>query len=108
MKQKRYYILIINILIGFALHAQEVGDVVGFADEQFDKGNYSIAAQEYNRAMFFGYNDIGYLSLKIGHCYIEMNDYNLAANFYDRSYRYSLNDSIKNEAVLGKTFCLIM
>lgn len=108
MIPKRYYILIINMLIGIALYAQQVGDVVEFADTQFDKGNYSIAAQEYNRALFFGYEAIDYLSLMIGHCYVEMTDYELAANFYDRSYRYSSNDSIKNEAVLGKSFCLIM
>ncbi|MCF8357486.1 MAG: hypothetical protein K9H26_01920 [Prolixibacteraceae bacterium] len=108
MKQKRFYILIINVLIGITLHAQQLGDVVQFADSQFNKGNFSIAAQEYNRALFFGYDDIGYLSMKIGHCYIELSDYEQAASFYDRSYRYASNDSIKNEAVLGKTFCLVM
>jgi len=82
--------------------------VTAFADQQFASENFSIAAQEYNRALFFGSDRIDYLSLKIGHCYIEMAEYELAAGFYDRSYRYTVNDSMKNEAVLGKVFCLLM
>jgi hypothetical protein len=31
-----------------------VSEVVAFADTEFEKGNYEIAAREYNRALFFG------------------------------------------------------
>jgi tetratricopeptide (TPR) repeat protein len=108
MKQKRYFILIINLLIVTFSFGQTVEDVVRFADEQFGKGNFQVAAQEYNRAFFFGYNKVDEVSMQIGHCYSELSNYNLAATFYDRAFKYSNSDSLKNEAVLGKTFCLIM
>ena len=108
MKQKRYFILIINLLIGFFSVGQTVDDVVRFADEQFEKGNFQVAAQEYNRAFFFGYPKIDVVSIQIGQCYSELSNYDLAATFYDRAFKYSQSDSLKNEAVLGKTFCLLM
>jgi len=108
MKRKRYFILIINLLIVTFSFAQTVEEVVRFADEQFVKGNYQVAAQEYNRALFFGYDKVDELSIQIGHCYCELENYDLATPFYDRSFKYSKSDSLKNEAVLGKTFCLLM
>jgi tetratricopeptide (TPR) repeat protein len=108
MKRKRYFILIINLLIVSFSLAQTVEDVVRFADEQFGKGNFQVAAQEYNRALFFGYDKVDELSMQIGHCYSELLNYDLATSFYDRAYMYSQSDSLKNESVLGKTFCLLM
>jgi len=108
MKLKRYFILIINLLIVVLCPAQTVEEVVRFANEQFEKGNFQVAAQEYNRALFFGYDKVDELSIQIGHCYSELSNYELASSFYDRSFKYSQSDSLKNEAVLGKTFCLLM
>jgi tetratricopeptide (TPR) repeat protein len=108
MKLKRYYILIINLLIGSFTFAQTVEDVVSFADQQFEKGNFQVAAQEYNRALFFGYDRVDEASIQIGHCYSELSNYDQAESFYDRAFKYSNSDSLKNEAVLGKTFCLLM
>ena len=108
MKPKRYYFLIINLLISYFSFAQSVEDVVRFADEQYEKENFQVAAQEYNRALFFGYDKVDILSIQIGHCYNELGNYDLANSFYDRSFKYSKSDSLRNEAVLGKTFCLLM
>ncbi len=108
MKQNRFYILIISILLCINLSAQSVSDVVSFADEQFEDGNYSIAAQEYNRALYFGHESVDVIALQIGHCYSRMEDYELASIFYDRAYIQSKSDSIKNEAILGKTFGLLL
>ncbi len=108
MKQNRFYILIISILLVVNLNAQSVSDVVSFADEQFEDGNYSIAAQEYNRALYFGHESVDIIALQIGHCYNRMEDYELASIFYDRAYIQSKSDSIKNEAILGKTFGLLL
>jgi len=108
MKQKRYFILIINLLIVSFSFAQTVEEVVCFADEQFEKENYQVAAQEYNRALFFGFDKVDVLSIQIAHCYTELGNYDLATSFYDRSFKYSMSDSLKNESVLGKTFCLLM
>lgn len=108
MKLRRYFILIISLLFGIFANAQSVYDVIKFADEQFSEGNYTIAAKEYNRAFFFGFENVDLVSLKIGNCYVELEDYPLAANFYDRAFKYSISDSIKNESVLGKTYCLLL
>ncbi len=108
MKQNRFYILIISILLVVNLNAQSVSDVVSFADEQFEDGNYSIAAQEYNRALYFGHESVDVIALQIGHCYSRMDDYELASVFYDRAYIQSKSDSLKNEAILGKSFGLLL
>jgi len=108
MKQRRYFILIISLFAAFFSNAQTVDDVIKFADEQYREGNYTIAAKEYNRAFFFGSGDIDLVSLKIGNCYVELEEYLLAAEFYDRAFKYSSSDSIKNESVLGKTYCLLL
>ncbi|HUM89645.1 MAG TPA: hypothetical protein PKV50_08940 [Prolixibacteraceae bacterium] len=108
MKPKRYYILIISILFLVGANAQTVSEVVAFADTEFEKGNYEIAAREYNRALFFGSENVDVISLQIGHCYSEMEDYDLAAEFYDRAYKYSQNDSLKNESVVAKAFGMLV
>jgi tetratricopeptide (TPR) repeat protein len=108
MKLRKYYILIISLLAALITNAQSVSDVVNFANAQFREGNYQIAAREYNRAFFFGYEHVDVVSLQIGHCYSELEDYTLAASFYDRAYKYSSSDSIKNESVLGKAYCLLL
>lgn len=108
MKPKKYYILIISILLFVRANAQTVSEVVAFADTEFEKGNYEIAAREYNRALFFGSENVDVISLQIGHCYSEMEDYDLAAEFYDRAYKYSQNDSLKNESVVAKAFGMLV
>lgn len=108
MKQSRYYILIISLLIGFNLTAQSVQEVVSFANNQFELGNFAVASKEYNRAFFFGYEQKDELSLQIAHCYSKLNQLDLAANFFDKAYLFSTSDSLKNEAILGKSFCLLL
>jgi tetratricopeptide (TPR) repeat protein len=108
MKPKKYYILIISILLFVRANAQTVSEVVAFADTEFEKGNYEIAAREYNRALFFGSENVDVISLQIGHCYSEMEEYALAAEFYDRAYKYSQNDSLKNESVVAKAFGMLV
>jgi tetratricopeptide (TPR) repeat protein len=108
MKQSKYYFLIISLLVGLNLSAQTVKEVVKFANEQFEEGNYSIASKEYNRAFFFGYDQKDILSLQIAQCYSQLNEYDLASDFFDKAYRITSNDSIKDEAILGKSFCLLL
>lgn len=108
MKQSRYYILIISLLVGFSLTAQTVQEVVSFANNQFEQGNFAMASKEYNRAFFFGYEKKDVLSHQIAQCYAQLGQLDLAADFYDKAYRFSTNDSLKNEAILGKSFCLLL
>lgn len=96
------------MLFSVASNAQTVQELVKFADEQYELGNASIASKEYNRAFFFGYPEQGVLSLKIANCYLQMNQYDLASVFFDKAYRLSKTDSLKNEAVLGNAFCMLI
>lgn len=107
MKRNEFYILIISVLLYLNATAQSVSEVVAFADQQYEQGNYTIASQEYNRAIYFGYQHKDILALQVAHCYLQTNNIELASNFYDMAFRYSTNDSLKNEALLGNAFCYI-
>ena len=108
MKLSRFYILIISCLLTLFVQAQSVSGIVSFANTQFEHENYAIAVKEYNRALFFGAEKIDDVSIQIGHCYSELANYSLAEDFYDQAYRHSKSDSLKNEAILGKSYCLLL
>lgn len=108
MKQSISFFLIINLVTLLNTTAQTVQEVVEFADSKFEQGAYVIASKEYNRALFFGYDDKELLSLKIAACYMEMGQVELAGTFYDRAYRFATTDSIRNIAILGKAYGLLI
>lgn len=108
MKRNTFYILIISLLFCFNGNAQSVDELVNFADEQYRIGNYAIAAKEYNRAFFFEYGMLDELAFKIAQCYAQLDQVQLASEFYDRAYRLSSDDSLKNEAILANAFCLLI
>jgi len=101
-------LVIINL---FSIHlatSQTTYEIVVFSDQQFHNGNFELAANEYNRALFFGYRSPDELCLKIANCYINLNKPTLSAIFFDRAYFSGTTDSIKTEAILGKAFSLIL
>ncbi|MFA9391423.1 MAG: hypothetical protein ACERKD_16560 [Prolixibacteraceae bacterium] len=108
MKRKTFFILIISLTAHLLLNAQTLVEVVEFANQEFKKGNYTIASKEYNRAFFFGYEKKDELSLQIAHCYAQMNDLDLASDFYNKAFRLSNNDSLKDEAILNNAFVLLL
>lgn len=99
---------IINFLVVQSSFCQNLDEIVSFSDQQYEKGNFELAANEYNRALFFGYHEQDRLCLKIANCYFNQNNLEQSAIFYDRAYFSSGSDSIKTEAVLGKSFSLIL
>jgi len=108
MKLSRFSILIISCLLSLTVQAQSVSEIVSFANTQFESENYAIAVKEYNRALFFGAESVDEVSIQIAHCYSELANYQLAEDFYDQAYRHSQSDSLKNEAILGKSYCLLL
>lgn len=108
MIRNNYFFLIISLTIGFTTSAQSVTEVVEFANRQFEAGNYTIASKEYNRAFFFGYEYKDILSLQIAKCYTQLGENELSKKFYDKAYLLSHTDSLKNEAILGKSFSLLI
>lgn len=108
MKLKNFWILVVSLILALNLQAQTVNDVFQLAEKQFELGNYDIASKEYNRAYYFAYQPRDILLFRIAQCYFQMGNYGLAAQFFDRTYQFSVNDSLKNEAVLEKAFCLLI
>ncbi|MFA5329627.1 MAG: hypothetical protein WC384_17670 [Prolixibacteraceae bacterium] len=99
---------IINFLFAQSAFCQSLDEIVSFSDQQYEKGNYELAANEYNRALFFGYSEQDILCMKIANCYFNQNKLDQSAIFYDRAYFSSSSDSLKTEAILGKSFSLIL
>jgi hypothetical protein len=100
--------LIINLYFIQRSFCQDTDKIVIFSDQQFAKGNFELAANEYNRALFFGYHEPDRLCLKIANCYLNLNKTDMSAVFFDRAYFSGTTDSIKTEAILGKSFSLIL
>jgi hypothetical protein len=102
------FLVVTNLLFIQSSFCQNTDLIVVFSDQQFAKGNFGLAANEYNRALFFGYHAPDELCLKIANCYINLNKPDLSALFFDRAYFSGVSDSIKTEAIIGKSFSLIL
>jgi len=100
--------LVITSLSSQPVFCQDIDEIVQFSDQLFAKGEFELAANEYNRALFFGCKESDRISLKIANCYFKQNMYDQSIQFYDRTYFSSNSDSIKAEAILGKSFALII
>jgi tetratricopeptide (TPR) repeat protein len=101
------FLLIINLSSQPAF-CQDLDEIVRFSDQLFAKGKYELAANEYNRALFFGSKEPDQICLKIANCYFKQQKFDQSIQFYDRTYFSSNADSIKTEAILGKSFALIL
>lgn len=102
------FLVTINFLFIQSANCQNLNEIVNLSDQQFANGNFDLAANEYNRALFFGYHAQDQLCLKIANCYFNQNKLEQSAKFFDRAYFSTQSDSIKTEAVLGKSFSLIL
>ena len=104
--RSRLFIILIEFLIIPAVHAQTIGQIKAFSDEQFNNGNYPVALREYQRVLFFDsekqYNDI---YNKVATIYYNQKDYDKAIQYYNIAWRAEQNDSIKNEIALKKALC---
>ncbi|MFC2121979.1 hypothetical protein ACFLTI_10340, partial [Bacteroidota bacterium] len=89
--------------------AQNLEDVIAFADLQYESRNYNSALREYERALFFS-NDKKhtYLFRQTANCFFSLDDYESAMTYYDYAYINNTNDSIKLECLFQKTLCYIL
>jgi tetratricopeptide (TPR) repeat protein len=89
--------------------SQNLESIIKFGDSLSYKGNYSYALNEYQRAFFFGGNELKYrLGLKMADCYFAMTDYKLARTYYDSALNYLQNDGLEFDLELRKVLCYIM
>ena len=105
MKQSVIYLIfslfVVNIL------AQTGNQAFQFAMNQYEKGNYQIAAKEFNRAVFLGTNETFGAYLHIARSYSNNGMDDLADIFYDKAYFANTDDSIKTNVLLEKAFTLV-
>lgn len=96
------------VLSSLSLKSQDLQGMADFARQQYKAENYKNAIQEYNRALFFGYTPRDGLLLELADSYFNLKDYEQSIIHYDKAYFSTSSDSLKNEAILGKSFSLIM
>ena len=101
--RKALFIVHFSCLFGTFLFSQSIYQFKEYSDEQYEKGNYSIALKEYQRILLFDdehqFNDIYF---KIADIYYQIEDYDNAITYYDFAWRATRNDSIKNEMAFRK------
>lgn len=102
-----FLFLIISISANSA--SQNLTDVIGFANQLAENGNFSSAIQEYLRAYFFAPDREKYaIANKIADCYIAENNLKEAKAFCDSAILYSISDSARAESYLKKITCIIL
>jgi len=102
-----FFFLILSITANSA--SQNLADVIGFANQLAENGNFSSAIQEYRRAYFFAPNSEKFaIANHIADCYISENNLKAAKAFCDSAILYSISDSARAESYLKKTTCIIL
>ncbi|MDF1576693.1 MAG: hypothetical protein P1P86_16020 [Bacteroidales bacterium] len=104
--QKALFIIHFSCICGTILFSQNIYQWKEYSDEQYEKGNYSIALKEFQRILLFDekqeFNDVYY---KIATIYYDTEDYNNAIVYYDFAWKAARNDSIKIELAFRKILC---
>jgi len=104
--QKALFIIHFSCICTSLLFSQTIHQWKEYSDEQFEKGNFSIALKEFQRILLFDgehqYNDV---YNKIATIYYEIEDYDNAIVYYDFAWKATQNDSIKIELAFRKILC---
>jgi tetratricopeptide (TPR) repeat protein len=77
------------------------------ANKQYQLKNYDFALKEYQRYLFFDQSPNAGLFYVVGECYWNLNDYNQAAEFYDKAFFTSGSDSLHYKSLFRKVDCYI-
>jgi tetratricopeptide (TPR) repeat protein len=89
--------------------SQTVDQLIRFADQKFEQGLYSLAAREYQRALFFGPKDqVGPLSVSTGDCYFAQGDIPKAESYYGFAINLIRQDSLRAAVILKKASCRLL
>ncbi len=109
MKYFSFYIPIILFAFLIQSKAQNLESIINFGDLLSLNGNYNIALNEYQRAFFFGGNDIkSQLAYKMADCYFALSEFKLARSYYDSAMYYSERAGLQVDCAFQKVLCYIM
>ena len=104
--QKALFIIHFSLISGTLLLSQSIDQLKVYADQQYEKGNISIALKEYQRILLFdNENQFNEVYKKIAQVYFELEDFDQALVYYDFAWKAAQNDSVKLELVFRKTLC---
>lgn len=99
--------LLINFLPPYSAVAQNINQTKAFAEEAFNRGDYSNALQAFQRVAFFQESqERAVLYYKIATCYSQTNKLDLANSYYDRSF-FLAEDSLVREIIFEKLKILL-
>lgn len=108
-KQGIFFIIIFKLVSLSFLGAQTLEELIEFADEQYEAGNFLLAAKEYQRARFFGDKLIvPVLEEKTGNCYFHLQNFEQAKTHYYWASQLYANDSLQAESAFKKASCEII
>lgn len=104
--QKALFIIHFNLICISCIFSQNIHQLKEYSDEQFAKGNMSIALKEYQRILLFDdMNQFDEVYINIATIYYEIEDFDNALVYYDFAWKAIQNDSIKLELTFKKTLC---
>jgi tetratricopeptide (TPR) repeat protein len=91
----------------FFTHAQSVEKTFDLAVFQFETNQYHQCIENAKRVAFFDEKYLPKTDLMIAESYFNLQDWENAANNYERAFFSQENDSLKNEIVIKKAICYI-
>ena len=110
MKQKIIFLAVFSICFFYGqLQCQTLDSLLRYADYHYQRGNYSLAAKEYQRIIFFGRNVYNYhIFNRLADIYYKNRNYKKAVAFYSHALNNTANDSLKKRHIFQKADCYIL
>ena len=103
---KQHILFILTISIWELTFSQSHENVMQFAHDSYQRGQYAVALKEYQRALFFAEDKTNPdLFSSVADCYFNVGDLNRAREFYDRAYFLFDSDSMRLTTFFNKVAC---
>lgn len=106
LKFKILLIVLFSVCLYITSFAQSIEQTYAFANQQLLTNEYENAIKAYQRVMFFDTSkQLSNVYQNIAECYLQIENFTVALNYYDLAYNSCVSDSVKNELVFKKTLC---
>jgi len=104
--QRALFIIHFSFIYCLLLSSQNIHLIKEYADEQYERGNFSVAIKEYQRVMLFDNENLfDGIYYKLATIYYETGDFDHALVNFDFAWKATQNDSMKLELAFKKTLC---